>query len=256
MAQAFSVVHHFDRRPAPVTAMAVDYDAGHFTDRHQHPHAQLLYAVQGVMRVSTEHSHWIVPPTRGIWVPAGVEHWVSMISQVQMRTAFIRPDARPNLPQSCCVLGITPLLRELLLAAIEVEHPYSDDSRDGRLMQLLLDEISVVPTLPLAIRQPQDARLQQISAALQHAPDDTRTLQDWATQLHIDAKTIQRHFSKETGMTFGQWRQQLRLLAAMERLAAGARILDVALDSGYSSPSAFSTMFKRQFGIAPSEFFR
>ncbi|MNT43607.1 Regulatory protein SoxS [compost metagenome] len=72
----------------------------------------------------------------------------------------------------------------------------------------------------------------------------------------MDPKTIQRRFARETGMTFGQWRQQARLLAALERLAAGAKVVDVALDMGYGSPSAFATMFRRQFGVPPSAFFR
>lgn len=57
-------------------------------------------------------------------------------------------------------------------------------------------------------------------------------------------------------MTFGRWRQQARLLAALQRLAAGDKVVDVALDMGYGSPSAFATMFRRQFGVPPSAFFK
>ncbi|WP_454709664.1 AraC family transcriptional regulator [Cupriavidus nantongensis] len=246
----------FDRSPLPVTAMAADYLPGHVTQPHQHPHAQLIHAVHGVMVVATAEGQWIVPPTRGMWMPGGTTHWIRMVGRVQMRTAYIRPDAAPDLPQRCTVLGITPLLRELILAAVEIALPYAHDTRDARLMRLLLDEVMLVPSLPLHLPRPADASLRQICDAIAAAPDTALTLADWGARLALDPKTIQRRFARETGMTFGQWRQQARLLAALEKLAAGSKVVDVALDLGYDSPSAFATMFRRQFGVPPSAFFR
>lgn len=246
----------FDRSPMPVTAMAADYVTGHITRPHQHPHAQLIHAMHGVMVVSTAEGQWVVPPTRGMWMPGGTVHWIRMVGRVQMRTAYIRPDAAPDLPTRCTVLGVTPLLRELILAAIDVPLPYAPDSRAGRLMRLLLDEVLLVPTLPLHLPRPADESLRRICDAIVESPDTDLTLADWGASLGVDPKTIQRRFARETGMTFGQWRQQARLLAALERLAAGAKVVDVALDMGYGSPSAFATMFRRQFGVPPSAFFR
>ncbi|AEI75442.1 fosmidomycin resistance protein Fsr [Cupriavidus necator N-1] len=246
----------FDRSPLPVTAMAADYLPGHVTNPHQHPHAQLIHAVHGVMVVATAEGQWIVPPTRGMWMPGGTTHWIRMVGRVQMRTAYIRPDAAPDLPQRCTVLGISALLRELILAAIDIPLPYAPDTRDARLMRLLLDEVMLVPSLPLHLPRPADGSLRQICDAITGAPDTALTLADWGSRLEVDPKTIQRRFARETGMTFGQWRQQARLLAALEKLAAGSKVVDVALDLGYDSPSAFATMFRRQFGVPPSAFFR
>ncbi|MFJ4293535.1 AraC family transcriptional regulator [Cupriavidus sp. NPDC089707] len=246
----------YDRSPMPVAAMAADYLPGDMTSPHQHPHAQLIHAVHGVMVVATDEGQWIVPPTRGMWMPGGTMHWIRMVGHVQMRTAYIRPDAAPGLPQRCTVLGISPLLRELILAAIDIPLPYEPDTRDARLMRLLLDEVLLVPSLPLHLPRPSDAGLRQICDAIVEAPDNARTLADWGEKLGVDPKTIQRRFARETGMTFGQWRQQARLLAALEKLAAGSKVVDVALDLGYDSPSAFATMFRRQFGVPPSAFFR
>lgn len=245
----------YDRGQMPVTGMATDYPAGHVTPPHSHPHAQLIYAVQGVTVVSTRDGQWVLPPTRGMWVPPGVLHETRMVTPVQMRTVYIRSDAVEGLPQACSVIGISALLRELLLAAVDIPTPYGQDSRDGRLMRLLLDEIRAVQMLGLHLQHPQDERLKIISNAILQQPDATRTLQDWAQQTGLDAKTIQRRFARETGMSFGQWRQQARLLMALEQLAAGHKVVDVALDLGYSSASAFATMFKKQLGISPSSFF-
>ncbi|EON19435.1 AraC family transcriptional regulator [Cupriavidus sp. GA3-3] len=246
----------FDRSPLPVTAMAADYLPGHVTNPHQHPHAQLIHAVHGVMVVATTEGQWIVPPTRGMWMPGGTTHWIRMVGRVQMRTAYIRPDAAPDLPQRCTVLGISALLRELILAAIDIPLPYAPGTRGARLMRLLLDEVMLVPSLPLHLPRPADDSLRQICNAITGAPDTALTLADWGSRLGLDPKTIQRRFARETGMTFGQWRQQARLLAALEKLAAGSKVVDVALDLGYDSPSAFATMFRRQFGVPPSAFFR
>ncbi len=239
----------------PVVSHSADYEDGNVTDWHYHPHVQLIHAAQGVMRVSTEQGQWVVPPSRAIWMPAFVAHTVRMIGQVQMRTVFIRPDAAPDLWDHCQVVGVSPLLRELLLASTQVQMPYVEDSRDGHLMRLILDEIHTLPTLALELPTPTDPRLQIISQTLRDNPDDPTTIEMWAERLHVATKTIHRLFARETGMTFGQWRQQVRLLAALERLAQGEKVVAVALEMGYSSPSAFATMFKRQFGVSPSQFF-
>ena len=245
-----------DDSAMPVTCKANDYPAGHVISNHAHTKGQLIHAVQGVMVVAAEEGQWIVPPTRGIWMPAGLVHRIRCISGVQMRSIYVRPDIGGHLPKVSQTVGISPLLRELIRAATEIGATYEADSRDGRLMQLLLDELHALPVLPLHLPQPADPRLQQICARLLEEPDDASTLGQWATALSVDVKTIQRLFARETGMTFGQWRQQARLLRALEQLARGEKVVDVAMALGYDSPSAFATMFKRQFGTPPSEFFK
>lgn len=236
-------------------AKSIDYPAGAHTIRHTHPVAQLLYAVEGVMRVETPRGQWVVPPSRAIYVPAGEWHEVHVVSAARMRSVYVRPDAVAGLPAECTVLAVTPLWRELLLAAVTFQPPVLHDTREGRLLRLLLDEIVVLQALPLALPWPDDALLAPLCRQLQGMPDDTRGGEEWAAQLGVDVRTLQRRFLRATGMSFGEWRRQARLLYALQRLAAGDRVLDVALDAGYASPSAFTAMFRRQFGVAPSEFF-
>ncbi len=245
----------FDRTELPVAALAEDYPNGESTPRHQHPNAQLIHAVRGVMVVDTIFGQWIVPPTRGLWIPGGTDHSIRMVGAVMMRTAYINAAAAPEMPQHCVVLKISPLLRELIIAMIDAEIPYARDSRAGRIARLILDEIRQMGTLPLHLPMPSDKRLLEICHAINKTPDDNTTANEWARRLHVDPKTIHRLFLRETGMTFGQWRTQAKLLLALERLAAGDKVLNIALDLGYGNPSAFATMFKKQFGIAPSRFF-
>jgi len=245
-----------DANTMPVFTRATDYPEGYVVDWHRHTRGQLVYAVLGVMMVAAQGGQWIVPPTRAIWMPAGVSHMIRCVGVVHMRSLYIPPAAAPQLPACAQAVGVSPLLRELIQAATEVETPYTDDSRDGRLMRLLLDELHALPVLPLHLPQPADERLKRICERIAAQPDDVSTLADWAVALGVDAKTIQRLFARETGMTFGQWRQQARLLHGLERLALGDKVVDVALALGYDSPSAFAAMFKRQFGEPPSAFYR
>jgi AraC-like DNA-binding protein len=250
------ILASIDAATMPVFTRATDYPEGYVADWHEHARGQLVYAVRGVMMVAAEGGQWVVPPTRAIWMPAGVAHLVRCVGVVHMRSLYILPDAAPQLPARPQAVGVSPLLRELIQSAVGIEPPYTPDSRDGRLMRLLLDELYALPVLPLHLPQPADERLRRICARIADQPDDVSTLADWAVALGIDVKTIQRLFARETGMTFGQWRQQARLLHGMERLALGDKVVDVALALGYDSPSAFAAMFKRQFGEPPSAFFR
>jgi AraC-like DNA-binding protein/quercetin dioxygenase-like cupin family protein len=249
------VLKEIDEAASPVTGRATDYPTGWSVGAHVHAKHQLIYAVRGVMVVQAEAGRWVVPPTRAIWMVAGMTHEIRCIGEVHMRSLLVAPDATPNLLDVTQAVGISPLLRELIRAAMEVRQPYTPASRDGRVMRLILDELRALPVLPLHLQMPSDPRLLQICRSLRQRLDDSSTMADWARRLAVDVKTIQRLFVKETGMTFGQWRQQARLLRALEMLATGEKVIDVALALGYGSPSAFATMFRKQFDQSPSQFF-
>ncbi|MBV1775614.1 helix-turn-helix transcriptional regulator [Burkholderiaceae bacterium DAT-1] len=239
----------------PVTSKAVDYSGEDETPRHQHDWGQFLYAVQGVMVVCTDAGQWIVPPTRGVYLPAGTPHWVRYMGPVQIRTLYIHPQSHPDLPMMLRAIEITPLLRELILAAMQIYDRYTLDSREGRVMLLLLDELTQMPALQLHLPHPADPRLARLCKDLLAQLDEPHALSFWADQFGMDERTIQRWFHRETGMTFGAWRQQARILKAVELLGQGEKVVDVALALGYDSPSAFTTMFKRHLGCTPSAYF-
>lgn len=240
-----------------VRSSATDYAPNAIIEPHAHQKKhQLVYAIEGVMVVNSTMNQWTVPPSRGIWMPCGQIHAIRCVGAVKMRSVFVHPDSLPGMPDECRAVSISPLLSELIRASVGIREPYAPDSREARVMRLILDELKILPTLPLHLPQPADPRIQIICAALQDDPGDASTLADWSSRLQLDEKTIQRLFQKGTGMTFGQWRQQARLLLALERLALGEKIIDIAGELGYESPSAFTTMFKKQFGTTPSQFFK
>lgn len=239
-----------------MAAMDVNYEDGATTGWHSHPRGQLLYAIEGVMIVRSAEGSWVVPPSRALWLAAGLEHEVKMSGEVKIRTVFIDATAIPHMPAGSCVIEVSPLLRELIVAAVEIPLDYEEGSRDDRLMQLVVDEVRVSDILPLHLPMPNDQRIKRICQTITEHPADTLTAGQWANRLHVTAKTVHRLFARETGMSFAQWREQARLLFALGKLAHGERIIDVAFDCGYASQSAFTAMFRRHFGKPPSEFYR
>ncbi len=248
----------FESASRPITGMAANYPHGYNIAKHKHLRSQFLYATQGVMVVETKEGRWVVPPTKGVWLQAHVEHTVSMRGKVSMRTLFIDPDAILGLPEKDCVLEVSPLLRELVLEASRLPLDYDIRSRDGQLMKLLLGEFSRIPILsiqPFHLPWPADERLEQVCIQITRQPADLTTANQWADLLAMSTKTFQRRFKSHTGITFGQWRQLARLLLSLESLAQGTPIIQVALEHGYGSQSAYTAVFKRHFGVTPSNFY-
>ncbi|MEK9670968.1 MAG: helix-turn-helix transcriptional regulator [Rhodospirillaceae bacterium] len=246
--------------PRPIVALATDYAAGAATRSHVHPRAQLVYATSGVMAVTAKVEDkttgvWVVPPERAVWMPGGMEHQVSFPTDVEMRSLWVRPDAADGLPDHCCVVTVSPLLRELIRAAVDLPLEYDQDGPAGRLMAVILDQLEALDQAPLHLPLPEDARLKRITGALTLDPADARTLDDWAKTAGASARTLARLFVNETGMTFGAWRQQARLLKALKLLAAGQPVTATALDLGYDSPSAFIAMFRKALGVSPGRYF-
>jgi AraC-like DNA-binding protein len=234
--------------------MAKDFADGHHIAPHCHERAQLIFAVEGVMLVSTSAGSWAVPPQRAVWVPAGVTHEIRMAGAVAMRTIYVRTDAAARLPEQVRVIAVSALLRELTLRACAMPLLYDEPGPAGRIMTLILDEIAALPTVALDLPLPHDARLRRICHALRAEPGSLRTLDEWARATGVSGRTLARRFVRETGLTFAEWRQQARLLEAMARLAAGQPVTRIALDLGYESPSAFAAMFRRALGTSPSRY--
>jgi len=247
-------LHYHDTGTAMV-AMDADWPDGTSTGWHSHPRVQLLYAIEGVMVVRSRDGCWVVPPNRALWLAPDLEHEVKMAGDVRMRTVFIDAEAIEGLPTRTCVLSVSALLRELIVAAVETPTIYPENSRSDLLMRLLAEELRTSNELPLHLPLPNDERIRFICEHLIAYPDNTFTVTEWAERIEVTSKTIHRLFTKETGMSFAQWREQARLLFALRKIANGEKIIDIAFDCGYGSPSAFTAMFRRHFGVPPSSFY-
>jgi AraC-like DNA-binding protein len=245
----------YDATSRPVVVICNDFASGHVMAPHSHRRAQLVYGASGIMLVGSEQGRWVVPPDRAVWIPGGIRHELRMMSAVTTVTLWVEPDSTLALPQSCQVVAMSALMRSLLTAAIDVEPEYEPGGRGGLIMSLLLEELKLLPALPLGLQLPQHPRLAERCHAFLRKPKPHDTIEAWSEALNMSRRTFTRLFKKETGLSFAAWRQQACLFAALPRLAAHEPITRIALDLGYESPAAFTTMFKRLQGVPPSLYF-
>ncbi len=221
---------------------------------HQHRKAELVLTLRGLVRCEADQGVWIVPPRYALWIPANIPHSVAVAGSVEVYCLLVEPDATSALPGQCCTLSISPLLERFLLHATQMPALYDIDGADGRIVTVLLDQLSQAPVEKLNFPMPIDARLRKIAAAMMAAPSDRATIDDWGRRIAVAPRTLTRILKRETGMSFGHWRQQLHILVALQRLDQGASVQSVALDLGYEGASAFVTMFRKTMGKPPARY--
>jgi AraC-like DNA-binding protein/quercetin dioxygenase-like cupin family protein len=240
----------------PVVTVSSDSAKGQRFPMHRHFRAQLVFAYEGVMRVTTAAGTWVVPPQQAVWVPADVDHEVNCAGPIAMRSLYVHPDATEGLPRECCVMSVEPFLRELIVKIADLADCRELSGSYARLVSVVLDELRELKVAPLHLPLPRDPRLKAVTDYLIADPGDNRDLTQWGRRAGASARTLARLFRRETGMTFAGWRRRLRLLAAVSRLGGGESVTRVAYDLGYHSPSAFVAMFRRSLGTSPGRYLR
>lgn len=234
----------YEQAPQPLGAMPKDYPDGYLVEWHSHERGQLIHAVSGVMKVQTATGLWLVPPDHALWMPPNAVHNMLACGHVALRTLYVHPDLLPSLPDQPKAMGVTPLLRELLIRAASIPINYSPSSHDAQLLEVLLGEVKrSSETIDFHLRPARDKRLVKVCDALIAHPGDAREQTEWASMAGCSSRTLARLFLEEFGLNFNAWRQQVRLMAAFPRFAKGEAVTVVALDLGYVSPGAFTEMF-------------
>lgn len=247
----------FDSRKWQVrTPMVSEYADGYVIAPHTHPWHQLTYGTHGVMTVRTREGGWVVPTNRGVWLPACTRHSIEMSGAVSMRGLYVAPSLSASLPDRCRVVGISPLLRELIIRIVELKSLSLRVPTHAHLVSVLLDHLQVMEADAVDLPMPRDKRAKRIAAILQDEPADTRSLIELSRIAGASKRTVERLFKLETGLGFGKWRQQLRLGHALRLLAAGEAVTNTALEVGYDSTSAFISAFRMTFGQTPGQYFR
>jgi len=237
-----------------ITGVSVRYPQGHVIPMHRHSSGHLIYADRGLLRVEAETGQWLVPPTSAVWLRPGIAHRLVVPVALQAHGIFVRDDVCAKLPASDCVMRVSGLVRELIMNVTQINDQMTSPRRSRLLGDLLIEELRIPPSLPFHLPWPRDAQIQRVCQTLMGDPSQAATADQWAGKLAMGEKTFHRHFLKSTGMTFGKWRQQLRLMSSLTLLMQGTPITQVALASGYDSHSAYTTAFRKQFGQPPSAF--
>lgn len=245
-----------DDVPRPVVAFGMaSKEIGSFElEPHHHAKSQVLLVQHGALSCEIEGGLWIVPPRSALWIPGGAVHSIKASGPMEGYGAFIAPAVDIGLPRACCTVSVTPLLRELLIRAANLPAFYEESGANTRLMAVLLDEVAAAKVEDLHLPMPTDARLRSMVEQMMAAPAERGTLEGWARRAGLSERTLVRLISRETGMSFGRWRQQLGVVLAVQWLAAGASIQQVAADLGYESAPSFVTMFRKALGASPGRY--
>ena len=246
----------FDAAAGCIAVLSYDYAHGHRVPRHTHASHQLVYASSGAMSVHTQRSTFIVPPSRAVWLPGGVEHAIDITGSVCMRTLYFARNVWPRAPTVCKVIEVSVLLSALIMTAVARGGLQKRRTRDARLIAVLIDQLAESSPLPLQIALPKDPRAQRVARRVQAEPGARKQLSELARGVGASTRTIERVFQTELGVSFGRWHKQWRLFHGLQRLAAGGQVTSAALDAGYTSVSAFISAFRRHFGVTPGEYLR
>jgi AraC-like DNA-binding protein len=208
------------------------------------------------MAVLTARGSWVLPPHRALWIPSGLSHGLKLSAVIELRTLYLSPQiaALPDW-QTCQVIDVPPLTRELILAIARRHWDSPATDAELRLEHVLLDRLQTTYQQPVHLPDPQDQRGKRYAEHLYANPAERRPLAAIAREIGASPRTLERAFKAELGMTVGAWTQQLRLVFALERLAAGHAVGDVAFAVGYANPSSFIAVFRRAFGTTPSAYF-
>lgn len=233
--------------------LAFDYSKDEVLPHHDHPWAQLVYAQSGTMQVQTDEASWLVPPTRAIWIPAGVTHWIRMRGDVAMRTLYIN-QARRVWPIDCAAIEVSNLLKELILHAVTLEQLSANEIKHKRIVSLLEDLVLGSRAIPLVLPTPKDARAKLMAQQILDQPGTDLNLDQLCADIGASLRTLQRTFKRETGLTLADWRLRARMQLAIVLLNEQQPVTQVALLVGYRSSSAFTTAFSRVFGTSPSRY--
>lgn len=245
-----------DEVPRPIVAFgaAMTDDEGFELEPHRHRKGQMLLVQRGAISCEVDGGLWIVPPRSAIWIPGGALHSFRITGALEGYCAFVDPAFTAGLPDICCAVAVTPLLRELLARAAHLPYFYEDSGTNSRIVSVILDELAACRMEDLHLPIPIDPRLRRIMDAMIATPADRGSLAIWAKRAGLSERTMLRLLQRETGMSFGQWRRQLGVVLAVKWLAGGMAIQQVAADLGYESVPSFVTMFRKALGTSPARY--
>jgi len=219
---------------------------------HHHLTAQIVTPSRGVLTVCTTGGDWIVPPRNALWIPPQFGHSVAAAPGTEMVSLFLVGEYASHLPLACATLPVSPLLHELMRRI--AERSQSDEASASAYGSAVSEELRCAKTSTLEVKLPIDRRARKLARLVMDRPESALTLQEWCETVGASARNMERIFHRDTGLSFGKWRRNARIAAALNFMAAGDSIGVAADRVGYESQSAFTAAFRRALGTSPSAY--
>jgi AraC-like DNA-binding protein/quercetin dioxygenase-like cupin family protein len=239
------------KRGVSVATLAYEYPSRFQVSEHAHGSDQLIYAISGLMEVSSDQNMWLIPPHFALWIPAQTRHRIHMPGSVSMRTLYLRTSLAARWEPRCAVLHVSPLLRELIVETVNVGQLRMRYRYECALRDLLIAQLQKASPVPTFVTLPREERARAVAQAILRNPAESKTMAALCGEVGVSVRTIERAFRKDVGTNFESWRRQVRLTKAVELLVSGCSIKEVAYKVGYCQSSAFVEMFRRTFGTTP-----
>lgn len=233
-----------------ISTLAYEYPRGYRIPLHAHGSDQLIYAIGGVMEVSSGRGVWLIPPHFAIWIPARTPHSIHMPGPVSMRTLYLRPGLA-DLPSGCAVLHVTPLLRELIVETVRMKELRARDPLHRALRDVLVRQLETSSPMPTTVTLPNDPRAKAIADRIIGNPAARSSFAAMCKSAGASVRTMQRVFRREVGSDFESWRRQVRLMKGVEFLVSGSSVKEASFALGYRQPTAFVAMFRQVLGATP-----
>ncbi|MFE3444853.1 helix-turn-helix domain-containing protein [Nocardia sp. NPDC059180] len=240
--------------PTGVGAIAVGrfpLPAGQWIPPHYHPQHQLAWTRSGVLGVAVDDAYWVLPPTRALWLPAGVVHRTGATRDAVLRSLYFEPGRCEVAWTEPTVVAVDGLLAHLIAHLAQRSLP--DDMR-LRAEAVVVDLLRPLPVTPIVVPRPVDERVRAVADGLLDNPADPRSMDAHARAAGVSRRTLSRLFVQDTGMSYERWRTHVRLQAALVMLAEGRPVSRVAHDVGYGTASAFLAAFRRTVGTSPGRY--
>lgn len=238
-----------------IRTLSVNYRAGSREGLHSHKWAQFLFARGGVIHADVDGQRWLIPPSRGLWIPADKSHSIVTTGNLELRTLYLRPDIDVSFDsKTTSSINVTNLLRELILRICAIGYLDQRNASHNQIGTLLMTEIGSQRQRGITLNLPADYRGQKLAEMLLSSENLETRLPELCAQAGVSRRTAERLFLAETGIPLGQWRRLANFSTSVQMLFEGKSIDDVAAQSGYKSRSAFHVAFKRLFGCTPKEF--
>ena len=241
-------------RHPQVRTLSLRFSPSHLIDWHSHSWSQLLYASEGVITVETKQACWIVPTNRGVWVPAGQEHSVKMHGRVYLQTVYIEPDRIAITDLNCAAYEIPRLLHELIVHVCEIGIVNGDSDENQNLIDFLTYQLKRLTPFPLMVPMPRDERARRLALQVIDTPGTAKSLIELSSECGASLRTMQRIFSDELGVPLARWRNQVKMVHAVQLLAVGKSVTQIAFDLGFESVSGFVCSFRQSFGVSPGQY--
>lgn len=225
---------------------------GHRINRHWHQEHQIVYPASGVLAVTTDEGTWIAPPNRALWIPSGAGHEHRFYGPTQFHSVAFDPGVYPVELASPTVIAVSPLLRELIITCSDPGDLPEEEV--ARLRVVLIDQLRHSPEQALKLPTPHDERLAEACALVEEDLTQVWTVADLGRRVGASERTLTRLFRTDMGMTYPQWRTQIRLHHALRLLAEDRPVTYVAHQCGWATPSAFIDVYRRTLGQTPGTY--